>query len=180
MRFRRGPVAARQIVPALLCCLTLLAIAPALDAAWGTRPADARSRNVYPLAFVANEGGDELVVSRNADNEVRLSIRIKSGFRSLSRSSCPTFQIDRRIPMHFFEIGNGCNIGMVEATYNLGRVQSRRITSLILHRLMNGSNVAFRYTTQDGTYHEARFPLTRSKRALRNAIGRDTRVVADE
>ena len=173
-------MAAGQTVPALLCCLTLFAIAPALDAAWGTRPATARSHNAYPLAFVANEGGDELVISRSADDEVRLSIRIKSGFHSLSRSSCPTFQIDRRIPIHFFEIGNGCNAGIVEVTYDLGRVRSRRITSLILHRLMSGNNVAFRYTTQDGTYHEARFPLTRSKHALRNAIGRDTLVVSDE
>jgi hypothetical protein len=78
--------------------------------------------------------------------------------------------------MHFFEIDRSCRIEVDRAIYALGEIRNKALTSLVVHRMMNGHTVAFRYVTQDGAYHESNFALIRSKQALRNALGLDTRV----
>ncbi len=94
----------------------------------------------------------------------------------LERSSCPTFQVDDRTPLHFYPVGPGCQVDGRRAIYTVASIAGARVESLPLYRLMNGGRVAFRYQTQDGTYHESVFSLRASKQALLGALGRDLTV----
>lgn len=105
-----------------------------------------------------------------------LAFTTPPGFSGLARTSCPTFQVDDRLPLHHFEIGAACEVEAGGARYRLGPIRDGLHVSLVTHRLMNGGTVAFRFLTEDGAYHESTFALTRSKRAVAAALGTETRV----
>ena len=61
---------------------------------------------------------------------------------------------------------------------DLGTVRNRVLVSAAVDQLMNGTQIEFRYVSEDGGYHEADFPLKGSSAAIRRALGRDVRVRA--
>lgn len=144
--------------------------AAALAATWSVR--DAPDGTVAkPRAVIVNSAGDELALFSDADGTVHLRFTIATAIVSLSRSSCPTFQIDRRLPLHHFAIDQACHIEHKTALIDLGQTQNLATPTVAIEQMMNGVQVAFRYTTADGAYHEADFPLAHSAGAIRRALG---------
>ncbi|MEQ8493363.1 MAG: hypothetical protein RLW42_03980, partial [Gammaproteobacteria bacterium] len=131
------------------------------------------SRNGAPArAGIANDQGDRLAVFADRAGAVTLEFA-PAAPSPLRTGSCPTFQIDARPLLHHGRAGETCTVDDHQARYSLGRADNRRLESPPLYQLMNGSSVAFRFATRDGAYHEAKFPLTRSKNAILRVLGRD-------
>lgn len=166
----------KPITTALIAFFIALHVGSAAAAQWTLHKVNADASVDYAHAVQVNDAGSELKVFRDARSHVFLEFKITPGFSGLSRSSCPTFQIDRLIPMHYFSVDHSCHIEAARVVYDLGQIRNNALTSLVVHRLMNGVKVAFRYLTQDGTYHESRFALSRSKEVLTTALGVDTQI----
>lgn len=132
-----------------------------------------------PRALVADDGGNALALYRDRPGRIYLEFQPHGGFSRLARTSCPTFQVDRRTPLHHAALGDGCRIEDNRAIYTLATVQERTLVSRPVYDLMNGSRVAFRYVTEDGTYREVVFTLSRSADAIRGAVRRDLRIRAE-
>lgn len=169
----------KPITTALVGFFIALYLGSAAAAQWTFHRVNAEANPDYAQAVQVNEAGGEIKVFRDAEAQVFLEFKITPGFSGLSRSSCPTFQIDRHIPMHYFNVEKSCHVEAARVVYDLGQIRDNVLTSLVVHRLMNGVKVAFRYLTQDGTYHESRFALSRSKEALTSALGVDTQITPD-
>ncbi len=160
----------------ILLVFILIGPGPAM-AAWTTRAPD--ESGLDPVAYIANDAGQRAEVFLVDGDIVYLRLVLGEGFETFAESSCPTFQIDKRIPMHHFAVGQRCAIAAKNATIQLGKIVDREIESLVLHRFMNGNRVTFRYTIHNGQYREASFSLRSSKQALLHAIGADSRVLVD-
>lgn len=137
-------------------------------APWHLEPAPQASDPLH--ARVDNDDNESLVVHRDSNNGIILEFTTTAR-HGLGRSSCPTFQIDRRTPQHYFALGERCEVAGPSARYTLATVVTDKVVSLILYRLINGARVAFRYVSQDGTYHQSVFSLSQSKQALMGALG---------
>jgi hypothetical protein len=131
------------------------------------------------VAYAENSTGQRIEVFVEENGTVVLRLQLGSGFETFSRANCPTFQIDTRKPMHHYEVGNGCYISAKLTRIELGAIADGEIESLVLHRFMNGSDVTFRFTVENGQYRQAQFSLSSSKQSLKRAIGPDTRIIVD-
>jgi len=165
-------VKTQSIVP-----IFLLACAQACSAAWTT--VEHQDTALPPIAYTENIIGQRTEVSMGENNAVQLRLLLGAGFETFAASSCPTFQIDDRVPLHHFEIGIRCEIDEKIATFHLGQITDAEIDSLVLHRFMNGNIVMFRYTVNNGQYRRAQFSLRNSKKALKQTVGADTRLLVD-
>lgn len=162
----RAPHRTRSAV--VLALFFTAASADTTAAPWRVRaPGDAAAR-----AEIVNDQGDRLAVFRG-DGDAVLAEFVTAAPSPLGATSCPTFQIDQRRPLHHFERGDRCSVEGHRARYTLARLDGRRLESAVLYQLMNGSSVAFRFVTGNGAYHETRFALTRSKNAMLRVLGRD-------
>ena len=111
--------------------------AAALAATWSVR--DAPDGTVAkPRAVIVNSAGDELALFSDADGTVHLRFTIATAIVSLSRSSCPTFQIDRRLPLHHFAIDQACHIEHKTALIDLGQTQNLATPTVAIEQMMNG------------------------------------------
>lgn len=150
--------------------LFVLSLVPcAVFGAWQT--ANEAATDAGQGAFVVNDAAQRLELDVDAHGTVRLRFRLNDGFETFSPSNCPTFQIDEREPMHHFNVGERCLLEPKHATFALGQIADRKMDSLILHRVLNGNAITFRYTVTGGQYRAARFTLSGSKRALRGTLG---------
>ena len=148
----------------------------ATAALWNLRPAPEAKAN--PWAVVGSTSGDELAVFRDKNNQVHLRFSVAGTFNRLAPSHCPTFQIDAAQPLYHLAVDQSCHIDNKHALIELGTVRNRVLVSAAVDQLMNGTEIAFRYVSADGAYHEADFPLTGSSQAIRRALGRNVRVRA--
>lgn len=153
----------------------LCAFVPPVFAAW-----QAADHDGVVMAGIDNEHGQRIDLFVDDRNVVLLRINLSEGFETFAASSCPTFQIDRRKPMHHFELGRRCTVTGKQATIALGAMIDRSIRSLVMHRLMNGNNVTFRYTIGNGQYRQAQFSLSGSKQAMRQLLGYNPNIEVDE
>ena len=159
--------------------LAMLALAlpfAATAALWNLRPAPEAKGT--PWAVVSSIGGDELALFRDQNNQVHLRFSIAGTFNRLAPSHCPTFQIDAAQPLFHLALDQSCHIDNKHALIDLGTVRNRVLVSAAVDQLMNGTEIAFRYVSVDGGYHEAGFPLSGSSQAIRRALGRNVRVRA--
>lgn len=145
--------------------------------AWSTRDQEELGSN--PLAYATSASGQVAEIFVGDGNTVFLQLILGEGFETFAESKCPTFQIDDRQPMHHFEVGGRCTIADKRVKYRLGQIVDTEITSLILHRLINGNRVTFRYVVKSGQYRQASISLGSSKQALAQALGSDTRILVD-
>lgn len=132
-----------------------------------------------PRASVADDAGNQLALYRDRTGQIYLEFQPHDGFSRLARTTCPTFQVDRRMPLHHAPLGAGCRIEDNRAIYTLAVLEQRTLISRAVYDLMNGSRIAFRYVTEDGAYREHVFSLTRSADAIRGALRRDLRIRAE-
>lgn len=129
------------------------------------------------VAVVENESGHRLRLFSDDANNVRGIFEIRGGFDTMDPAACPTYRVDRRRPRRVgFEAGR-CQILPKQAEFTLGRVGDGRNEQL--RRIMNGSNIVFRYRLGGGNYRETSFTLRGSLYALTTAIA-DLEVGFDE
>lgn len=157
-----------------LTLLVLALSATAAGEAWKLRPAP--TAKASPWAVVGSAGGEELALYRDRLNQVHLQFQLAGTFTSFAADRCPTFQIDTQQPLHHFAVGTVCHLERKRARIKLGAVRNRELVSAAVDQLMNGTQIAFRYVTIDGAYHEADFPLNGSSLAVSRALGRGVRV----
>ena len=146
-------------------------------ATWTVRDQEALGLN--PVAYAQSANGERVEIFLGDGSVVYLRLQLGAGFETFSESNCPTFQIDDRKPMHHFDVGYRCAVVAKRATYLLGPIVDQEITSLVLHRFMNGNQVSFRYTVKNGQYRQSNFSLGSSKQALTRALGSDTRILVE-
>lgn len=155
--------------------ILLTSVMPAAYAAWQTTIAGDRA-----VASINGEHGRRLELFVDARDTIFLRFTLGQGFETFAATSCPTFQIDERKPMHHFSPGPNCTVSSKDVTFSLGEIVDRGIRSLVVHRLLNGNAVTFRYSVSSGQYREAKFSLSRSKQATRKLLGYGLKVEVDK
>ena len=158
----------RRLFSLAVCMLTGFACLNAV-AAWQSQPA---VDSTPDRAVSENGEGEQLSIYRGPGAELVLELKTRL-VHGLYDGSCPTFQIDTRTPQHHYLAGAGCRIDGAFARYIISDQSRGTIESLVVYRLMNGNQVTFRYQSKNGNYHQSRFSLSRSKQAMRNALGND-------
>ena len=159
-----------------LAWLVLAVSATAAGVSWkvGSSPRAKGS----PWAVVSSTSGEELALYSDRQNKVHLQFKLAGTFKTFAPGRCPTFQIDRQQPLYHLAIDQGCHLDQKHALIDVGDVRNRVLVSGLVDQLMNGTQIAFRYVTADGAYHEADFPLNGSSLAISRALGRGVRVRA--
>jgi len=147
---------------------------PAVAGQWSLHRTESTANTGYADAVQANDLGGEIKIFRRDDSHAILQFKISPRFSGLSRLSCPTFQIDQTTPPHHFAVGQSCHVESSNATYDLGRIHDDAESPKVVHVLMNGRELVFRYLAQDGMYHEMNFTLSLSKQTLSRALGVET------
>lgn len=141
------------------------------DAAWTTRErASGDTLASLPIAMVT-EHTRALEVQLDDRGNAWLVFRIASSDPSFASSQCPTFQIDRRLPLIHTSIGDTCVVTAASAMLRLGHLEDSGIDSPALYALVNGERIAVRYVTRERRYQEVSFSLRHSKRAVKQALG---------
>ena len=120
------------------------------------------------VAVVENDSGHVLELYRDDRYTVRGAFVIRGGFDTMDPDSCPTYRVDERTPHRVTFDGGRCQILPKEARFTLGPAGEARNREL--RRIMNGSQLVFRYRLGNGTYRETAFTLRGSKYALTTAI----------
>ena len=111
------------------------------------------------------------------ERNVRAIFEIGEGFDTIDPGVCPTYRVDRRQPRRVTFDDGQCQILPKQAAFTLGRSYEGRNEQL--RRIMNGSNIVFRYRLGGGHYRETSFTLRGSMYALTTAV-EDLEVGVDE
>lgn len=129
-------------------------------------PAGAEHR--IHVALIDNESGHQLRLFNDESQNVRGIFTIRDGFDTIDPGVCPTYRVDEREPRRVTFEDERCRILVKQVEFILektGEVDNRE-----LQRIMNGSNIIFRYRLAGGNYRETRFTLRGSKYALTTAV----------
>lgn len=129
------------------------------------------------VATIENDSGHKLRLFNDESQNVRAIFTIRNGFDTIDPGVCPTYRVDQREAKRVTFEGVGCHILPKQAEFTLGKVGQGRNPDL--HRIMNGSNIVFRYRLGGGNYRETSFTLRGSKYALTTAVA-DLEVDDDE
>lgn len=120
------------------------------------------------VAVVENESGHRLRIFSDDARNVHGIFEIGGGFDTIDPGVCPTYRVDKREPQRV-AFGEGrCQILPKQAEFTLGRTYEGRNERL--RRIMNGSNIVFRYRLGGGNYRETSFTLRGSMYALTTAV----------
>lgn len=120
------------------------------------------------VAVVENDSGHRLRIFSDDARNVHGIFEIGGGFDTIDPGVCPTYRVDKREPQRV-AFGEGrCQILPKQAEFTLGRTYEGRNERL--RRIMNGSNIVFRYRLGGGNYRETSFTLRGSMYALTTAV----------
>ena len=120
------------------------------------------------VAMVENDSGHRLSIYSDDARNVRAIFEISGGFDTIDPGVCPTYRVDERQPQRVAFADSRCQILPRQAAFTLGRTYEGRNEQL--RRIMNGSNIVFRYRLGGGNYRETSFTLRGSKYALTTAV----------
>ena len=132
-----------------------------------------------PVAVVKNDLGHSLKIYIDDVGVVRGMFTINGGFDAFATSICPTYRVDEKKPRVVGIGAAACQIEPKRAHFTFGRQQDSKVRSTQLHRLMNGTDIVFSYQLDEVGYRESSFSLSRSKYAVRGAIGREVDIVKE-
>ena len=164
-RPRTAPGAGMILAAALAASLASQPIAAQWRVTQDTPPG---AVNRIDVAIIDNESGHRLELYNDDTQNVRGIFTIRDGFDTIDPAVCPTYRVDEREPKRV-GIGNeACRIEPKQTEFTLGK--SDLTDNRDLRRIMNGSNIVFRYRMQRGNYRETTFTLRGSKYAVTTAI----------
>ena len=128
-------------------------------------------------AIVESRGGERLAIYKDDQQGVYGIFKLREGLERLVPKQCPTFRVDKRLPMVLSGVADqSCEGSVSEVRFYLGTIQEGRIASPVLLQLMNGNTAWLSYRLEHVGYAEAAFDLQRSKQALLDIIGSDVTV----
>lgn len=166
----------RKYIPAIACLYLLPATAAA---EWNVvSQRDAETQRETLVAQTRNAEGHTLAIYRDAGGAIRSRFGLNDSLNGLAEKSCPTYQIDNRDPRNVSINDAACISHRLWAEYVLGYIQEKRVVSLLLHELMNGNKIVYRFKLLSGGYDETEFSLAGSKRALLAVLGSDLEIRA--
>jgi hypothetical protein len=131
------------------------------------------------VAHTENSDGYSLEIYRDGNNAVRARFGMHNNQNRLYEKSCPTHQVDRRNPVNTSINDAPCIAHRKWAEFVLGYIAGDEVASTFLHNIMNGSRITFRFILENSGYGETAFSLAGSKRALKEALGSDLKVLTD-
>lgn len=120
------------------------------------------------IAIIENESGHNLRLYKDGTQNLRGIFTIREGFDTIDPGACPTYQVDQREPKRVGLEEARCHILPKRAEFSLGMTDLSNNRDL--RRIMNGSNITFRYRLGSGNYRETEFTLRGSKYALTTVI----------
>lgn len=155
----------------MVAWLSLSLDAQPAEVAWSVRARGAEDPvGVQPVAVI-REHGDTLEIAADQDGIVRLTFRRPASASGFAASTCPTFQVDRSMPLLHPSPGSDCRLDGRTVVVTLARQAARHVDSKFLYTLVNGNRLAVRYRAHDRRYTEMAFSLRHAKRAVKQALG---------
>lgn len=153
--------------------LYLLLVLPlSASAAWNvTKRSNPDTNAVTTTATTTNADGYTLEIYRDSIGAVRSRFTLRNGLLSLAEHNCPTYQVDKAVPVDRSANDTPCISNTHWAEFVLGYVKSNAIDSPRLLALMNGITITYRFHLAEGGYRETSFSLSGSKRSVLAAIG---------
>lgn len=128
------------------------------------------------VAYTKNKSGYILEIYRDSVDAIRSRLTMADGLLQLKDKSCPTFQVDRGIPINRSINNAPCLTNRRWAEYILGYIKDDEVKSSVLFALMYGYVITYRFQLEYGDYRETKFSLGGSKRALKTVVGNTIRV----
>lgn len=129
------------------------------------------------VAYTQNEEGYSLEIYKDNGGAIRTRFSLSEALDMFAKRSCPTYQIDSRLPDNRSVNDAPCLTDLIWSEFVLGYTENYIVSSKKLNALMNGSIVTFRFMLENGTYKETNFSLIGSKRATFSALGPDISVL---
>jgi hypothetical protein len=120
------------------------------------------------IAIIDNNSGHSLRLYKDDVQNLRGVFTIRGGFDTIDPAVCPTYRVDERKPKRVTLENDRCRVRLKQAEFTLGPIGLE--DNRDLHRIMNGSDIIFRYRLGGGNYRETKFTLRGSKYALTTAI----------
>ena len=129
-------------------------------------PSDAGGR--IDVALIDNESGHQLQLYNDDARRLHGIFTIRGGFDTIDPRVCPTYRVDEREPKRVSFADERCRIEAKSVEFTLGAAGD--LENREVRRIMNGSNLVFRYRLVGGNYRETKFTLRGSKYALTTAV----------
>lgn len=131
------------------------------------------------IAHTENSEGYSLEIYRDGNGAVRSRFSMNNNINRLDGETCPTYQVDKR-PIQNRSINDApCIASEKWSEFVLGYIIEKKVTSTLLHNIMNGNRITYRFAIEPYGYTETTFSLIGSKRALTEALGSDVAVLTD-
>lgn len=131
------------------------------------------------IAHTENSDGYSLEIYRDGNGAVRSRFSMNNNLSRLDGKSCPTYQVDNR-PAQNRSINDApCIAYQKWAEFVLGYIIDDKVTSTLLHNIMNGNRITYRFALDPYGYTETTFSLMGSKRTLTEALGSKVEVLTD-
>jgi len=132
------------------------------------------------VAYTENSDGYSLEIYRDANDAIRSRFGMNQSLHRIAEKSCPTYQVDRRLPENRSINDAACIPHRQWAEFVLGYIVNDEIISTPLHNMMNGNSIIYRFILENGGYAETRFSLLGSKRTLTEILGSNITIRTDK
>lgn len=156
-----------------LAATLVLTILPATTAAeWAVVTHTNIDNNIETkVAYTENSDGYSLEIYRDLNDAIRSRFGMNHSLNRIAGKSCPTYQVDKRGPENRSINDAACIPHRLWAEFVLGYIEGNVITSTLLHNMMNGNTITYRFILENGGYGETAFSLSGSKRTLTDVLG---------
>ena len=151
----------------------ILCASPAITAAeWNVVTHTNTDNNTQTkVAFTENSDGYSLEIYRDANDAIRSRFGMNKSMHRIAEKSCPTYQVDKRGPENRSINDAACIPHRQWAEFVLGYITNSEVISTLLHNMMNGNIITYRFILENGGYEETKFSLSGSKRTLTDVLG---------
>ena len=176
-----GALIQKILIPFVLSWVALLLFIPEAGAQWSTitHKSDSEENGAdTTVAYTINQDGYTLEIYIDKVNAVRSRFSLPDGLLYFADKFCPTFQIDRGMPLNRSINDAPCISSRQWVEYVIGHADGSRIASASLLALMNGITITYRFKLANNDYRSTTFSLAGSKRAMNTAFG-ETIVVTE-
>jgi hypothetical protein len=147
-------------------CVLISLIVPlftiaASQSSWTKKSIDGKT-----IITKTNDDGARISFFRVAGNALTMDFNGSTPF-ILDPTVCPTIQVDSQPALFFAGTNKLCDVSEHRARYTI-TTSSSTLASTLLHALMNGEEIVFRFVVFSGLYGKTAFSLKGSKQVLQS------------
>ena len=181
VRTRITPGALVQYVGSLVLSLALSSCVAAQTAdRWAAAETRVEGRGASSaVAAVRAASGETLRVYKDRNRLLHMSLRLRDGFEQMDTRVCPSIQFDAGDADATSTSTTRCEVDVRGARFSLGRVESGRVRSALLHELMTRTRITLRVKLRSLGYREIQFTLHRSMQAMAAVLGQGVQVITE-